>query len=373
MAGRPALAPPAAAGPARPGPAAAAEQALFTSIPSPLGRGYRIVAASPGLTADERREIVRCAPAHGGLCDPHPDATGLASFTLPSGRRCLFLARHDGIEQTARGGYRVWTRVLVLAPADYLRFGADPLAVAAAVPPPDPRPLRSPPPTLPPLPLAATAPPGSRPAHSTAPPPADVPRILRILAAALEQRPLLVTGAPQPAAVLRWTLDALPAAQRALLSVSCGLRCSPTRRFALILGEAQPGEIEALLLAAPRDVVPWSASPPRPGGPFAAWLRLAALSWEQGRADALRRLTDRLVQATPAAALARIAALALDLARVPEADAGLLDALGRQHAAERPDNEVHADLLDAFGKAVAARRAALAPADAERSASADGA
>ena len=67
------------------------ERAVFTSMRSPMGEGYRIVAASNGICADERREILRCAPSHGSLCDSSPGATGLASFGLDNGRRCIFL------------------------------------------------------------------------------------------------------------------------------------------------------------------------------------------------------------------------------------------------------------------------------------------
>src|SRR5690606_38204025 len=88
-------------------PTAALDRAVFTSIRSPMGSGYQVVAASAGVSADEKREITQRAPSHGNLCDNTPDAEALAAFVLRSQRHCVFLSRHAGAEPSGRGGYRI--------------------------------------------------------------------------------------------------------------------------------------------------------------------------------------------------------------------------------------------------------------------------
>ena len=84
-------------------------QAIFTSIRSPMGEGYRVVAASPGLRPEEKIEITRRSPSHNSMTCASEDAVGLLAYALPTGRTCVCSCRHAGAEHTARGGQRVWT------------------------------------------------------------------------------------------------------------------------------------------------------------------------------------------------------------------------------------------------------------------------
>ena len=54
--------------PTRDSGAVEADQVVFTSAPSRMAQGYRIVAASRGVLPDEKAEILRRAPSHGSLC-----------------------------------------------------------------------------------------------------------------------------------------------------------------------------------------------------------------------------------------------------------------------------------------------------------------
>ena len=44
------------------------DQAIFTSVRTPMGEGYRIIAASKGLTAEERKALTKLSPSHDSLC-----------------------------------------------------------------------------------------------------------------------------------------------------------------------------------------------------------------------------------------------------------------------------------------------------------------
>ena len=46
----------------------ACDQAIFTSIRTPMGEGYRIIAASRGLRPHEKQAITRSSPSHDSLC-----------------------------------------------------------------------------------------------------------------------------------------------------------------------------------------------------------------------------------------------------------------------------------------------------------------
>ncbi|MBN1361535.1 MAG: hypothetical protein JW993_13135 [Sedimentisphaerales bacterium] len=117
-----------------------ADQAVFTSVRSPMGGGYRIVAASPGVRADEKAEMTRRAPSHASLCGDgpdavadEPDAVGLLAYPLASGRYCVALSQYAGWEHTARGGHRVHTHIVVLDRQAYLEFGCNAVRVHAAL------------------------------------------------------------------------------------------------------------------------------------------------------------------------------------------------------------------------------------------------
>jgi hypothetical protein len=346
------------------------EQAIFTSIRSPLGQGYRIVAASSGISGDEKKEIIQCAPSHGSLCDPSPTAVGLASFELRSGRHCIFLSRNAGLEPTARGGYRIHTHVLVMEPAVFRAFQCDPLNVEAAAraaisldaPP-------TPPTRLDPFPLAgATGRPVSR-QPSTTPPPraADADRVVHMLSAVLGGRRLLVVGVPAPQRALRWLLGATPTAARQHLSVSHGLKFSPSRGFQLVFAEADDRETQSIARDHDVALLHWEASPAAASSPFDAWLRCVRRHWESDRHNQLNRLSAQLTQEDSAQALGQVATLCADIERAKEADASLLDELMRRYAEITPASPGQERLLRELQEAVRMRREMLRPAEEEGS------
>lgn len=109
------------------------EQAVFTSIPSPMGQGYRLVAASPGVKAEEKVEITQRSPSHGSLCGQDANAKAIMSYRLTTGRHAVAYCCHSGREHTARGGWRVYTQIAILDESSFLGCDCNPFCVWRAI------------------------------------------------------------------------------------------------------------------------------------------------------------------------------------------------------------------------------------------------
>ena len=154
-----------------------ADHTIFTSVRTPMGCGYRLIAASPGVTAEERTKITRWSPSHGNLCSDNPAAEGLASYLLSTGRRCVAWSRHAGPEPTGRGGLRIHTHAVLLTAEAYRQFACMPAAVLQAIAALAPQPLipqgaSLAPLTIDPGPLALVRGRSARSTACTQPPPA---------------------------------------------------------------------------------------------------------------------------------------------------------------------------------------------------------
>lgn len=289
-------------------PAVAAElidQAVYSSIRSPVARGYRIVAASPGLTEDEKREIVQRAPSHGNLTDATEAATAAASFRLRSDRQAVLFARHAGPEPSGRGGLRVYTHILLMTPETYRNFAADPLRAEPLSRSQVEATLRSPGVTAlerlnTPLLLSVTG----LGVAGLAPDVAD--RMVRVVAAVLSEQATIVVNAPQPRQILDVVLAALPVGRRERLSFAYGMKLSPQRDMRLLFHADSPAVAEAYAADHGYTTLDWMAATPL-GGPFAAWLELVKAMLESGRLAELRRLTDGQAGPGTAAQLATFA------------------------------------------------------------------
>ena len=105
------------------------EQAIFTSATRASSEGYRLIAASSGIGSAERRVIQRCAPSHASLTTDSDAARATSFLALPDGRLCVARSTHVGMEQTGRGGRRVYTHLLVLAADDFAAFDSNPFHI----------------------------------------------------------------------------------------------------------------------------------------------------------------------------------------------------------------------------------------------------
>jgi hypothetical protein len=389
-------------GPRAPSQVVSAERAVFTSLRTPTGEGYRIVAASGRIGADEKRQITRCAPSHGSMCDSSPGATALASFVLDGGQRCLFLSKNGEVEHTARGGHRVCTHVLLIDPAGYRQFNCDPFSVAAVALPevggePEPSAARRLEPLALRVPLDAYGRYAGPARESGAPPVAapardDSERLIALLAAILSEHAavessgatrspagaatpaprgtgpsLIVLKAPTPRDALGWVLAATPAAVREHLSLSYGLRFTPARRFNLVLTDAKPNELERMARDRDVSVIRWEATAAPADGPFEPWLHFVRRGWKSGRGDDVARVAAELSEGCTPQVLEQTVRLVEDTDRARTADAPRLRELVRHHLTDGPPAGVPERLLAEFRRVSDARQAALAKPEHESS------
>lgn len=337
------------------------EHGVFTSVRSPTGTGYRLIAASAGMTADEKREIVACAPSNGSLGDSSVGATALATFRLSSGRQSLLFSRHAGPEPTGRGGLRVETHVLVLAPAVYRQFACDPLRVRAArdAAPVPPAPTRQS--TIPPLVLPCGVAGRSAAGSEGRVDPVDqvaAERLGRILAGVLSGS-RLVGLVPEPHGALAVLLTGVPATVRARLSLSCGLSFAPARAFDLVLVTGLAGDKRGLAEEHGFSVVTGETPALPAASPFVAWLRLVRDCWITGRTAELDALSAELTDTAAPEALAQVATLWTDADRLDRATPDEVAAIERRHATAPSLSPAYARRRDQLVTRLECRRAAL--------------
>ncbi len=278
----------------------ACDQAIFTSIRTPTGEGYRVIAASAAVAGDEKVEITRRSPAHGSLCDPEPSAIGLDSYRLERGRRCVTYTTYAGVEHTARGGGRVYSHIALLQGEDYRKLDADPLRPHRILG----RfvqifgPVLKPPPQLNPLDLPVTDPEYFIPEQADHPPlETNVAAWLWPTAAALlRSERVAMVGPARPLELARWILLCLPLGLREGLDVSVGLKPSSTRTAHLCITPALDPRSRQFIEG--QDLALWDTShdphDPLPDvEPFTQWFDLLRKWWNEGRLAEIADFTTR--------------------------------------------------------------------------------
>lgn len=284
------------------GVAVVLDRAIFTSVRSPMGTGYKVVAASAGVTDDEKREITQRAPSHGNLCDETPDARAFACFTLRSGRQCFLLSRHNGPEPSGRGGFKIHTDVLVMNAADFRHFCFNPSRVMNAAD----RIVEvdaSAPGTLNTLSLPYDMPPVQRAVRDE-----EADCVLMVLAALLEGRTVAVTGAPDSATLLCDVLCALPAGRRMQLACGCGLKVSKQRNLDLAFVDCKASL--GMLAHDPKVVtIDWRGQSSPKSTCYEAWLAYVRKAWRGCRVERLVATADALVEESTPEALNVVAFL----------------------------------------------------------------
>lgn len=109
------------------------DQAIFTSTRTATGEGYRIIAASAGVRADEKQAITRNSPSHDSLCSTSPDTQAVAFYSLPSGRFCAAISCYAGAEHTGRGGQRIYTHNVIVDATELASAGHNPFVILRAM------------------------------------------------------------------------------------------------------------------------------------------------------------------------------------------------------------------------------------------------
>lgn len=339
-----------------------ARQVIFTSLRTRMGEGYRVVAAGAGVTPDERMEITRCSPSHGGMCGDGPDAQGLAAYRLGSGAQCIALSRHAGVEQSGRGGLRVYTHALLLGDREFAAFGGNPFAVRDAASDLLREPQLKPQPTLELLDLRApdalddeTLIVLERLPERCAEP--ELERCAALLVCLLRGRSIIVENCPESLLTLQRVFSALPSPTRSRLTASCGLRFSPYRQFdVILLDHALPSRESRRVAERTANLCDWMALKRETGTPYDDWALFAVRLWKAGDHRTLFQLTHALTDAGPSI-LSRIASLASTIrqaGRVPVEQAErLAEVSGRPRSQERLESR----LCDRLRAVVDERRA----------------
>ncbi len=347
-------------GAADPGGLVEADQAIFTSMRSSMGEGYRLVAMSPGVCAEERTELTRRSPSHDSLCLPAEEAVGLLSYRLASGRRCVAYCCHAGREHTARGGWRVYTHIALLDAEAFARFDNDPVRVHAAIGEAVGEPMLKCSPCLERLVLATDGPPGATPVTGriAADVAAEAENLCRLAEFLLSGQAVVTHGGTSPLETLSAVMMALPAPVRRRLEVSVGLRYSPSRPLQLVWLEGDPTDARRALQG--RDT-PWLDWTGRDAGraPVGPWFDLVRRRWCQGRFEELYRLSSELQAEACDEHLNRVATICHDMDGIVEAGQADLERLVDKYGRYQPVDEVESRLVGQLVSAAVRRSATL--------------
>lgn len=333
------------------------DQAIFTSIRTPMGEGYRIVACSPAIKEQEKKELARRLPSHGSLCESSPSATALLSFPMTSGRHCVALSQYAGHEHTARGGDRVFTRLILLQRSHFASFDRDPFAIRDAAsragaihvdlkPPHELEPLELVVGTTVDardnkLPCAEEVPTGASEAILDE---VNCARLKYVLETTMCGEQLVVSRAESAKSILRRVLQAIPIAMRADLAVSAGLNYSPHRELQLAVlsdGAAANRRLTAEGLIS----YEWSDVPPRVDTRFDTWVSFVGLHWESGRHDRLNEIARLLTHESTPEQLALVVSLYEDMERASEAEAIQAEDPLNTHIGVQQQSRMRATLL----------------------------
>ena len=355
-----------------------ADHAIFTSVRSPMGEGYRIIAASAGIRPEERMEVTRRAPSHGGLSAQCESSLGILGVPLSSGRYCVGLVRHAGREHTARGGLRVHSHFVFLSVEQFARYACDPWLVTAFIAALDGEtPPLKPPPNLPPLDLGEGD--AQLPRLSPHIPAVEIAWYSNITRSAMAGEPMVACGASLSAGCeqLAWRL--LPRVFRCRRAMSIGLAYSPARPVDLFFADRTTDETRRAAAAlvtgsaprafSPRPQVPSSTirwihpsehmvTIPADGAAGASlepWLDLMQRTLASGRGAEFVRIADAIdADATPDG-LATTASMYDHLERIYTADVELLDQLTQRYAGCATTCTTQTMLLDRLRQAAAIR------------------
>jgi hypothetical protein len=258
-----------------------------------MGEGYRIIAATASIRADEKAEITSKSPSHGSLYGQE-DAIGLASFALKSGRRCVAYICHAGQEHTARGGWRVYSHATVLTQEQWQALHSNPVSIHAqlAAHVDQQGHVLKPVPSLDSLTLSLDTPTLSSSLDLPTEPAAQT-WVWKLADTAMQDQQLILTQANDPIRLLHGTLRCLPRSLRNDCDVYVNLKFSPSRLGLIqIISENDP-QLVRLTMGRPielyqHDQIPAAAEPCASN-----WIQLLA-SLPVQSAKSLLSLTDEL-------------------------------------------------------------------------------
>lgn len=324
------------------------DRAIFTSIPSPTGEGYRLVAWSRGVTPEERSELTRRAPSHGALCSEGSTSQALIQFNLQStGRAVVGLVRLAGAEHTRRGGGRVWTDFLLADAAAAVQAGFHPeqLRQALAAQEEPKKPLGGA--LLEPVESVRGGNSQSGAAGDTASSGADSamgsrtfandPKSVACAAVAasllLDGRSSVIAAGKTPVAVFSDAMHMIPASLRGNIQACAGLLFSPSRGVNGSVISIIDADTTRRTRGQGIECIDLEGKPPAIGGPLQPWFTLVSRWWIEGRAAEAVALADRLTGGWSNEEILGVAALCESIDREEQDAQALGELLQNRNAA----------------------------------------
>jgi hypothetical protein len=277
------------------------EQVIYTSAVTDRGAGYQIVARSPGLHDEDARELAVWCPSHDSFLDLGPEAVSYNFHPLPSGAFCVSRTLPAGWEYSGRGGVRVYTHCLIVAPEVLLRFSNNPFALLRAALAGGMLDIRdSLPMHLEPITLAGGATtvdqnllielanqPGPR-------------AMAALVQAAREAVCLAVLGPVAPEKLVAGLINCLPLTHRTEFSFATGLKFSPRRPFRLVALPNDPAEQRWLEHHNNVSVLNLSGNAPLPAQQLDGWSQFIERLLSTGRSAFFStQLSKRRFNLTP--------------------------------------------------------------------------
>jgi hypothetical protein len=276
------------------------EQAIFTSIRTPIGEGYRIVSSSRGMRPEEKQAITRMCPSHDALCaneaETESDVAGVSYFPLPRGRVCVSVSRFAGAEHTGRGGKRVYSLNVVFEADQLARVRFNPFDVVRSIVASGAAdPQLKPPPVLPELDIpVAEASQGTqlpvRQENGLEP----VSRAWRMYALhhLLEGDNIVLIVPKNWLMAAETMLMGVPGPMRTELSFSAGIKYSVGRSHRLAVTQDDPRAIRSRPTSRAVEFID-AASAPEPQALRGEWLAFVERHWSQGSVRLLDERTSR--------------------------------------------------------------------------------
>lgn len=326
------------------------DQAIFTSARTPMGEGYRIIAAGKGVRPEEKQVITRSSPSHGGLCPtsqssqasgPGEFATescAVACYPLPSGRICLAVSSNAGAEHTARGGQRIYTHNLLITESDFAAAGYNPFVILRAMMDSGAaEPQLKPPTVLPELEIDFDASFSITPrTHAVAL--LDGNNACDALGQLLEQRRVIVNmeGAWHDAAEA--LLLAIPGPLRTKTSFASGLTYSINRNHQLAVLFDADGKTKTRVAGQPVVYIDANEAT-EATGTHSSWMQFVRRQWRSGQLDRLSERTSRSFRDCGPEARERLGRLCNAIDNLGETETGAILACVSEHLREPARND----------------------------------
>ncbi|MCO6438352.1 MAG: hypothetical protein J5J06_14750 [Phycisphaerae bacterium] len=342
----------------------ACDQAIFTSIRTPMGEGYRIIAASRGLRPEEKQAITRLSPSHEGLCAPAADEgevpgdpLAAAFYALPTGRLCIALSCFAGNEHTGRGGHRIYTHNVIVAPETLEQCGFNPLNIwRAMIDAGLTEPQLKPPAVLDELNLEVTADPDSAGGGMLHESIAE-PLRRHVLSQLLVDVPLIVNLDNHWIDTAEAFLLAVPAPLRTKLSLAAGLKFSVSRCHRLNVLHDDDGKARVRTSGQKIEFLDPVVTPP-PASTQHAWVTLVERHWQRGDFVGLARRTSRPFRDCSPGGRECVARLFMQIDDLPRLEGDALLSAIVQHAPHRgitAEGSIARELVDGAVRTITGR------------------